>query len=631
MDETTSLFELRPHAPPPGKTDSREVFGAVSALNITVNALGVDAYDRTVGHAVVGMISKLERMACREIEPERRIALLKVIMPRVMEMGSGMPKSVASARHSVEGSGIGQTLEQRLYGLFAKNFRIALETFDCSPMAFGNAAVTERKWLVSQLFRIFSQQIEYSVKWGRPWPPNIWRELHDLYLYLVSRRDIGLSAEDGGGDLLFDPEQEYKRLLLLGLAKRLVRPRDRSSALYRGLSAWARGSTLKDPSAHGGAFGLYVVEISCDVPPRQLAGALDSDFNGWVLEPAEDFLDYVSGCSTSEQPVPARLPDRILPAGKGAEYHRPMSHKHCYSLETALSAGSVSEEFQIEAIRSWLTHTRSLSLQMAVPQFILKLDRLSHTAVAAAVRVAVLQELKRPLLKAVAGLPKPVSPEYRPGREATAMALEQRLCCLMAKNLKQTLQDIDSFADSFKAEMDKRRRWTVRNLFRFIARQIEFSVFWDRPAPTSTWQELHDLFSYVWVRGYDRPRGSSLRLVRNADFDPQQEYIRMLLLGLAARQSQQRELSPSLLDAIARWAGESRLVAPELHVGELEVFVVEVSRDAPPRKVSGALAESFRGWVLEPAPGFVDYLNAVAGAGPDVLLYGDVRSVSGLI
>lgn len=183
--------------------------------------------------------------------------------------------------------------------LTAKNLKIALEDYDRSPLAHADGAAAERFWLVSHLFRLFSREIEYCVNWDRPWPPFMWQELHDLYFYLYSRKDLALDPEGTGPAGAYDAEQEYKRLLLLGLVKLLVRPGDRSPMLIRGLPAWAEMSELKEIGAFAGTFDLFVVEIFSDEPPRQHAGALDAGFNGWVLQPAQGFLDYVAGISAT--------------------------------------------------------------------------------------------------------------------------------------------------------------------------------------------------------------------------------------------------------------------------------------------------------------------------------------------
>jgi hypothetical protein len=306
-----------------------------------------------------------------------------------------------------------------------------------------------------------------------------------------------------------------------------------------------------------------------------------------------------------------------------------VNEKNCYALEPVLSFDDTDWELEPAAIGAWALRARSVGLRVALPELILKLDRLAKTAMPAPKRVEALQALKRPLLKMVASLPKPASTP--PEGASETLMLEQRIYCLTVKNLKQALLDNDGSAESYSAEMDKRRRWTMRNLLRFLGRQIEFAVLWNRTIPSHTWQELHDLHTYATVRGYARPRSraASLRSSRVSDFAPQREYLRLLLLGLAAHQLGGGRMSPVLVDQIASWAGESRLVEPEAHLGELGLFLVELSVDAPPRQIPGALTDTFRGWILQPAEGFMDYLHREEGGKQGSAVFAGMRSVSG--
>lgn len=302
---------------------------------------------------------------------------------------------------------------------------------------------------------------------------------------------------------------------------------------------------------------------------------------------------------------------------------------NCYALETMLSAAGGCTEFCVVPIREWIAEIRGLGLRRAAPQLIVKLDRMSRVAMSAAARLNVLREFKRPLLKAAAGLPKPIgSSRQRDSGDSGGLLLEQRLYCLMVKNLKQVLMDLDYSIDAFSAEMDKRRRWALRNLFRFLGRQIEFSLLWGRSVPARTWQELHDLHAYVLARGIVRTGGRGRRVRRGDDFDPQEEYKRLLLLGLAGRVLKDWLRGSLVHDRIRSWALDSSLQNPEPYVGEFDCFVVETSKDAPPRQIRGTLTESFRGWVLMPSSGFLNYAAAVKKEGPIDSPTADLRSAS---
>ncbi len=302
-----------------------------------------------------------------------------------------------------------------------------------------------------------------------------------------------------------------------------------------------------------------------------------------------------------------------------------------YAIATTLCAGRASAEFGVGPMDAWLAGLRDFGLRRAVPQLVLKLDRMSRVALPAAGRLAVLRKVKRPLLKVAAGLPKHVGTERRQNTDdAQALLLEQRLYCLMARNLKQVLQDLDRSMDSRSAQVDKSRRWALRNLFRFLGRQIEFGLYWEHPLPPQTWQELHDLYSYVSYRGIARARGKGRRARSGRDLDPDGEYKRLLLLGLEGRLVQKRPRSSVFLDELDSWAEDTTLESPCSFIGACGLYVAETLSDTPPRLMAGALTESFCGWVLKPAKGFLGYTVAAArddlASAPRV----GMRSVSGM-
>jgi hypothetical protein len=189
--------------------------------------------------------------------------------------------------------------------------------------------------------------------------------------------------------------------------------------------------------------------------------------------------------------------------------------------------------------------------------------------------------------------------------------VEQRLYCLTIKNLRQALADLDRSSDLNSAELDKARRWLLRNLFRFLDRQVRFGLTYGLPVPRFTWQTLHDLYSYIRVRRLAMPRAVARRRGRGEDFDPGLAYRRLLLMGLAdVLTNARRCFTPDLIEEIAAFAGTCRLAEPEGFVGALGLFRVDLSNDSPPQRVVGALTESFRGWILLPDGGFFRCLRS---------------------
>jgi hypothetical protein len=168
----------------------------------------------------------------------------------------------------------------------------------------------------------------------------------------------------------------------------------------------------------------------------------------------------------------------------------------------------------------------------------------------------------------------------------------------MCRNLDHLLLTLDRRRYQASPADQVDRRWTVRQLFIFLGHQIELGVLRARPWPARTWQRLHDLFEYLIERqGLQVGRGGSM-LGRH--FDPEIAYKRLLLLGLCSRLRGTQRLDEDTRNQLTRWAIESTLVAPEGHLGEYGLIVVETSRDGPPRYRERPVNDPWRGWVLEP-------------------------------
>jgi len=271
-------------------------------------------------------------------------------------------------------------------------------------------------------------------------------------------------------------------------------------------------------------------------------------------------------------------------------------------------------------VRARLNSLRKLDLQQALPLLLLELDRILHAQLGPEHRVALLECIKKPVLKAAAGLPKPAS-HGREGaqRLPAGMTLEQRLLLMMTRNLRHALYEIDRSQSSLLVEDDGDRVWVLLQVFRFLGRQVRYGIDWDRPWPKHTWQDLHDLFVYLVVRGSVQVNSGFTVAAFDDEFDAEIEYKRLLLLGLADRLTDRRSRTADFFHLLKRWAVDTRLVEPERAIGQERVIKVEVIRDEPPRLREAKLAESFRGWVLRPADAFVDYVRRVNRDGGQVV------------
>jgi hypothetical protein len=208
-------------------------------------------------------------------------------------------------------------------------------------------------------------------------------------------------------------------------------------------------------------------------------------------------------------------------------------------------------------------------------------------------RYRMLRALKGAVLQVASVLPKgqPAS-----GTTLGGLSLEQRLYDAMMCNCKRLLQNMDRVRYGYGEAGERHRYWAIRNSFRFIGRQVIYAVQHGRPWPKGLWQDLHDLYVYLVVRGQ---HGETRITSGGRDFDPEQAYKRLLVVGLVADLVDRRRLDGSVLARLGPIADKCSLVEPDVRLGEHGLTLVEVSCDRHTRLKTERLEDPFRGWVLQ--------------------------------
>jgi hypothetical protein len=267
---------------------------------------------------------------------------------------------------------------------------------------------------------------------------------------------------------------------------------------------------------------------------------------------------------------------------------------NCYQLASPSESAHADREFDSPAFDAWLERLSGQGLCQLLVSLLLKLERLAQVPIAGPRALAILQQLASVLRDVADDLPR----GRLPPDAAAPLSLEQRLCCVMYRNLKLTLERLDRSARGVLVNPDAERAWLVGQMFDWLGRQIELGVLRGKTWPAHTWQELHDLFFYVSNRmAAARPRMAQAAGAHSGD-DPQTAYKRLLILGLYAEHGGDTLLGPEQAQRLADWARASTLEDPGLYFGYLGTYLVEVSRDTPPRRLAGALGSANRAWVL---------------------------------
>ena len=291
-------------------------------------------------------------------------------------------------------------------------------------------------------------------------------------------------------------------------------------------------------------------------------------------------------------------------------------------LERSLAKAEARAEFELRNVAQWLQQLRGQGLGLVLPALILKLDALSKADLRPLRRAEVLRLFKRPVLRALARLPKPIVAASGFAKSAASgVTLEQRLLLVTQANLTQTVHDLAKVEYSGDLTCEEARSWAIRNLFHFTERQVRYGIDWKVPWPPGTWQGILDLYVLLSTRQILEVLIATAFDAGDPDpadehpFDPTTAYKRLLLLGLADTIKPGCGDDPALLDHLDAWAMASRLDDTEARVWDVGLFIVEVAKDAPPRFREGALEDPFHGWVLEPPEGFRILVGRARGSG----------------
>jgi hypothetical protein len=269
----------------------------------------------------------------------------------------------------------------------------------------------------------------------------------------------------------------------------------------------------------------------------------------------------------------------------------------------------------VAATLAWLRSLRRLPVARAVPMLLVRLEGLRRAEPEPRVLLDILRLLRHALLRLTAALPSP-DPRRPAGGlgDGRGLTLQQRLDMAMRANLRQLFHALDRNRFGAAAVSESDREWVLRNLFKFLRRQVRYALLARRACPPGTWQDLHDLFVYLVIRGNVRVDDGIRVDDGGAGFHPETEYKRLLLMGRAQQLGFSGEGILRMIPRLSEWSRGSRLVDPLGRLGLFELLLVEVSRDRPLRLNDGGLDETFRGWVLEPDARFAALCRREAGA-----------------
>ncbi|WP_020505093.1 hypothetical protein [Lamprocystis purpurea] len=241
------------------------------------------------------------------IAPELRLAMLRDLKDEVDAIQSVGPRSGFCAGRPRDAGGFtpsagtanqtpaltrSLTPEQRVICSWCGNLQRLLVDLG-QPRYAGQASFgVYREWVLRQLLKGLGNAVESAVRTGESAPPGTWKSLHDLFVYLDGRDELAGTAAYGRAG--FHPEVDYKRLLLMGALAEYVSAARILEAIGPRLREWAFDSQVRPDVRVVGESALLRLTLSEDAPPRHARPGDAQPYNGWVLEPAQAYTDYLA-------------------------------------------------------------------------------------------------------------------------------------------------------------------------------------------------------------------------------------------------------------------------------------------------------------------------------------------------
>lgn len=256
----------------------------------------------------------------------------------------------------------------------------------------------------------------------------------------------------------------------------------------------------------------------------------------------------------------------------------------------------------------WLERLRPSDLQAMLPQILLTLDQIRDQAMAPERRLAMLRALKDQVESIHAALPAP-RPRALQGEDGLepirTLTLEQRLTRSWCNNLQRLLTDLGQPRYEGQARFAVYREWTLRQLLKGLSEAIERAVRAEQAPASGTWRCLHEL--YLYLEGRDELNGPPTPGQHR--FHPGNDYKRLLLLGALGEYANTTRILREIGSKLREWAPVSDLRKDVRVVGDNRMLRLDLGGDTPPRRTQPGDEQPYRGWVLEPAAAYSDYLE----------------------
>jgi hypothetical protein len=285
----------------------------------------------------------------------------------------------------------------------------------------------------------------------------------------------------------------------------------------------------------------------------------------------------------------------------------------CYGLARLDQGLAIPDDFDPATLLAWSDRITGLGACQAVVGLILKLDAMSRVVMSGSDRALLLHLLEGPVHWVSEARPRLTPGAIRATiQKGWGLTLEQRLGCLVYRNLRQALRDLDDVPVSPGEDVSDTRLWLLEQLFFVLDHQIRYAARARLTPPAGTWLELHGRYQY-FLDWFDASAAGAPGVAGETDLLP--AYKRLLLLGIAAGSVGDELNTEAFAARLRAWAAEARMDAPGASGPRSGAWVVDPSRDGPPYEADGPLDLGPRCAFLIPPPGLVTLMRASGTAG----------------
>ena len=155
---------------------------------------------------------------------------------------------------------------RQLHMEMAYGYKGCLQDLEKQRMRWGRK--TLRAQALLRALHYLGEVLLHSYQVYMPYPPEVWRELHAIYQY-AAEHDLTQEVLDTPAPVAAKTtlNQEYIRILLLGLSNPYQLPQNECRQVQRFLHQWVGKAVLRDNLEAAPTAGYFLIDPATDAPP----------------------------------------------------------------------------------------------------------------------------------------------------------------------------------------------------------------------------------------------------------------------------------------------------------------------------------------------------------------------------